>query len=86
MRPVNKPPHHTPRGYRNLHADDVTKSLGEVLRWRWNAARQGVPKPPSTPIPQVTPDVDFVRGNSAGGRTGVPTPRHVNRPPFVQVS
>ena len=23
---------------------------------------------------------------TAGGRTGVPTPRHVNRPPFVQVS
>ena len=23
---------------------------------------------------------------TAGGRTGVPTPRRVNRPPFVQVS
>jgi N-acyl-phosphatidylethanolamine-hydrolysing phospholipase D len=69
---VSAPTHHTPRGFRNLHADDVTKSLGEVLRWRWNAMRQGVPKPPSTPIPRVEPDLEFVHRNARAGADAVP--------------
>jgi N-acyl-phosphatidylethanolamine-hydrolysing phospholipase D len=69
---VNKPPHHTRKGFRNLHSQDVTKSLGEVLRWRWNASREGLPRPPGTPIPQAAPELDFLHRNTAGGRTGVP--------------
>lgn len=41
--------------------------------------------PDLTPEPEVGPGtVRFVQ--TAGGRTGVPTPRRVTRPPFVQIS
>lgn len=44
-----------------------------------------VPYPDIRPDPVVTDtSVRFVQ--TAGGRTGVPAPRRVNRPPFVQVS
>ena len=44
-----------------------------------------VPFPDLRPAPEVGTDaVRFVQ--TAGGRTGVPTPRRVNRPPFVQVA
>lgn len=44
-----------------------------------------VPFPDIRPEPEVgTHSVRFVQ--TAGGRTGVPTPRRVNHPPFVQVA
>lgn len=43
-----------------------------------------VPFEPVRPEPEVGPGWVRFR-QSAGGRTGVPAPRHVNRPPFVQV-
>ncbi len=46
---------------------------------------QAVSFPDIRPQPEVGPDsVRFVQ--TAGGRTGVPAPRHVNRPPFVQLA
>ncbi len=44
----------------------------------------------AVPLPEVRPEPEVGRGwvrftQSAGGRTGVPAPRHVDRPPFVQV-
>lgn len=49
-------PHHRPDGFRNNHRHDVEKSLAEVMRWRLDAARQGLPPPPRTPIASTTPD------------------------------
>ena len=44
-----------------------------------------VPFPDLRPDPEVSPtEVRFVQ--TAGGRTGVPAPRTVRRPPFVQVA
>ena len=44
-----------------------------------------VPYPDLRPEPEVGPTwVRFVQ--TAGGRTGVPAPRRVNRPPFVQIA
>ena len=43
-----------------------------------------VPFAPITPEPEVGDGWVRFR-QSAGGRTGVPAPRHVNRPPFVQL-
>jgi hypothetical protein len=46
---------------------------------------QAVPFPDIRPEPEVSLDsVRFVQ--TSGGRTGVPTPRRVNRPPFLQVA
>ena len=45
----------------------------------------------AVPLPDLRREPEVGDGwvrfsQTAGGRTGVPTPRHVNRPPFVQVS
>lgn len=50
-------PHHRPDGFVNNYSEEVVKSLAEVMRWRFNAARTGVPKPPRTPIPSTQPDL-----------------------------
>ena len=60
-------PHHRPGGFQNNHAEFAPKSLAEVLRWRWDATRKGLPRPPSTPIPQVEPDLAFLHANAAAG-------------------
>jgi len=46
---------------------------------------QAVAFPDLHPAPEVGPDsVRFVQ--TAGGRTGMPAPRRVNRPPFIQIA
>lgn len=45
----------------------------------------------AVPFETIRPEPEIGDGwvrfrQSAGGRTGVPAPRHVNRPPFVQIS
>lgn len=69
MNPYYDPakPHHRPDGFQNNHNEFTPKSLAEVLRWRWDASRQGLPKPPQTPIPQVAADVAFLRSNAEAG-------------------
>ena len=44
-----------------------TRGLAEVLRWKWQAAKEGVPKPPSTPIPRVEPDLAWIAANAVAG-------------------
>jgi N-acyl-phosphatidylethanolamine-hydrolysing phospholipase D len=60
-------PHHRPDGFQNNHLEFTGKSLTEVLRWRWNASRHGLPPPPGAPIPQVTPDLAFLHANARAG-------------------
>jgi len=66
MNPYYDPakPHHRPDGFQNNHTEFSPKTLAEVLRWRWDATRQGLPKPPQTPIPQVAADLPFLRSNA----------------------
>jgi N-acyl-phosphatidylethanolamine-hydrolysing phospholipase D len=56
--------HHTPSGFKNNYVSAVDKSLGDLLRWRWEAFRQGLPKPPQTPTPSVAPDLAAIHANS----------------------
>jgi len=56
--------HHTPQGFRNNYVESVTQSLGNVLRWQWARLRNRLPPAPTLPIPQVTADLDFIRGNA----------------------
>jgi N-acyl-phosphatidylethanolamine-hydrolysing phospholipase D len=60
-------PHHRPDGFQNNDTDFQPKSLADVLRWRWNASRQGLPPRPSTPIPQVPPELAFLQTNARAG-------------------
>lgn len=60
---MSKPPHHRNGRFQNNHGDFEPKSLGQVLRWRWQAGRQGLPRPPREPIPATAPDLDFLHAN-----------------------
>ena len=54
-------PHHTAEGFRNNYSDKAVKSFGHVLRWQWEAYRDGLPKPAQTPTPQVAPDLALLK-------------------------
>ena len=75
MTTIDPPPkgHHRPGGFQNNYTEFAPRSLAEVLRWKWNASRQGLPPPPSTPIPQVAPDLRFLHTNAAAGTAMRPT-------------
>ncbi|RQP25483.1 MBL fold metallo-hydrolase [Albitalea terrae] len=60
-------PHHRPDGFQNNDGDFQPKSLAEVLRWRWNASRQGLPPRPVEPIPSTQPDLAFIQANAKAG-------------------
>ncbi|HEY1090430.1 MAG TPA: MBL fold metallo-hydrolase [Burkholderiaceae bacterium] len=57
-------PHRGPGGFRNNYGASEGKSLGDVLRWRWDALRHGLPPKPVAPTPQVTPDLAFLHANN----------------------
>ena len=57
------PSHHRDGGFQNNHGDFEPKSLAEVIRWKWHAARQGLPKRPLAPIPTQPADLAFIRAN-----------------------
>ncbi len=59
-----KPPHHRTGQFQNNYLEFQPRSLAEVLRWKWEAGRAGEPKPPSTPIPSVSPDLKFIHANA----------------------
>jgi N-acyl-phosphatidylethanolamine-hydrolysing phospholipase D len=64
------PPHGAPRQdgkFQNNYIAFEPKSLGELLKWRIEAAREGLPKPPQQPTPRVPADLDFLRANARAG-------------------
>lgn len=68
---MSRPAHHRDGGFQNNHGDFEPKSLADVLRWRWNAARQGLPRRPEAPIPTVAADLAFIRSNTAPAVTWI---------------
>jgi N-acyl-phosphatidylethanolamine-hydrolysing phospholipase D len=65
---VSRPPHHRDGGFQNNHGDFEPKSLADVLRWRWNASRQGLPPRPLAPIPTQPADLGFIRANTGAAQ------------------
>lgn len=65
-------PHHTPTGFKNNYIDAVDKPLGDLLRWRMEAFRQGLPKSPQTPTPTVAPDLAAIHRNARAGTAMLP--------------
>ncbi len=55
--------HHRPEGFQNNYTERMDESRWDLIRWQWEAARQGLPKPPQVPTPQVAPDFKFVSAN-----------------------
>ena len=54
--------HHTDSGFQNNYVANVSRSLGDLLRWRWQAWRSGLPPPPATPTPVQSPDLALLHG------------------------
>ncbi len=71
-KPDPQRPHHTAKGFQNLHVPFRPKGWLTVLQWQWDAVRNGLPPPPSTPTPRVTPALDFIASNARAGRSMEP--------------
>ena len=61
------PPHHRPNGYQNNYIEFKPPSLLDVLKWKRDASRDDLPKPPRTPTPAVQPDTAFIQANARAG-------------------
>jgi N-acyl-phosphatidylethanolamine-hydrolysing phospholipase D len=59
--------HHRPDGFQNNYMSFRGKRWHEILRWRWQAWRAGHPRPMTTPIPIVPPDLSFIQANARAG-------------------
>ena len=64
-------PHHRPGGFQNNYLDFVPKTFGELLRWKLDASRDDLPRPPRTPTPTVTPDTAFIQANGRADATAM---------------
>ena len=51
-------------GFQNNYLAFEPKGLGALLRWRVEAARDGLPRPPESPTPTRTPDLAFIHANA----------------------
>lgn len=60
-------PHHRPDGFQNNYLSFRGKRLTELLRWRWQAWREGHPRPLQAPLPVVAPDLAFIHRNAQAG-------------------
>jgi N-acyl-phosphatidylethanolamine-hydrolysing phospholipase D len=58
------PSHHRPNGYQNNYIEFQPRGLLDLLTWKRDASRDGLPKPPRTPIPTVAPDTAFIQANA----------------------
>jgi N-acyl-phosphatidylethanolamine-hydrolysing phospholipase D len=71
-------PHHTPQGFKNNYLGGVTKGGADFFKWQVERLRDGLPKPPETPTPQVKADVAFIKTNATalgqGGNTATMQP------------
>jgi len=65
--PAPERPHHRPEGFQNNHIEFAPRSLGDLLKWRALALRDGLPKAPTTPTPTVAPDLGFIEANARAG-------------------
>ncbi|MGC2032068.1 MAG: hypothetical protein WA642_18775, partial [Steroidobacteraceae bacterium] len=64
--------HHTAKGFRNNYIASVTKSLGDLLRWQLQRARDGLPPKPRLTTPRIAADLDFIRRNALAGADMTP--------------
>ena len=66
------PAHHRAHGFQNTYTEFNPRSLAEVLRWRWNAARNRLPPKPDHPTPSVEADLPFLRSNADAAKALLP--------------
>jgi len=61
------PSHHRPGGFQNNYLDFEPKGLLQLLKWRFDALRDGLPHAPASPTPSIAPDLEFIAANAGAG-------------------
>ena len=54
----------SPAGFQNNYLAFEPKSFGELLEWRIQASRDGLPRPPASATPTRPPDLGFINANA----------------------
>ena len=68
------PPHHRAGGrFQNNYLEFQGKSLAQVMRWRLQARREGLPVAPAGPTPRVAPDLAWLHANAKAGAAMQPS-------------
>ncbi len=65
-------PHHRDGTFQNNHVDFEPRGLLALLRWKWQALRDGLPAPPQTATPVIVPDLGLIQSNARAGAAMVP--------------
>lgn len=65
--------HHRAGGFQNNYLDVEPKGLADLLKWKFDAFRDGLPKPAATPTPRVAPDLALIHSNATAGAAMTPT-------------
>ncbi|MBA4178634.1 MAG: MBL fold metallo-hydrolase [Leptothrix sp. (in: Bacteria)] len=71
--PAKPPRHHRGGTFQNNYLEFAPRGLLELMRWRWEATRDGLPPPPHSPTPRVPAELAFLRANAAAGAAMQPT-------------
>jgi N-acyl-phosphatidylethanolamine-hydrolysing phospholipase D len=64
--------HHRGDTFQNRYVEFETRRSTEFWRWKLDQVLNGLPPPPSTPIPTVVPDRAFIDANARAGRAMQP--------------
>ena len=70
--PAGPAPHHRDGRFQNNYVEFEPKGIAALLKWRMEAGRAGVPKPPQQETPRVVADLAFLRANALAGAAMVP--------------
>lgn len=65
--PVASATHHRGERFQNNYLEFEPKGLGDLLRWRLDAAREGLPHEAGAPTPHVAADTAFIGANARAG-------------------
>ena len=71
--PAGTAAHHRDGRFQNNYVEFEPKGIAALLKWRMEAARAGVPKPPQQATPRVVADLAFLSGNAVAGAAMVPS-------------
>jgi N-acyl-phosphatidylethanolamine-hydrolysing phospholipase D len=66
-------PHHRDGTFQNNYVEFAPRGLMALLRWKWQAWRDGLPAPPQTPTPSIVPDLGLIQANAKAGAAMEPT-------------
>ncbi len=70
--PLEPSAHHRGGRFQNNYVEFEPKGIANLLKWRIDAARAGVPKPPQQETPRVAADLAFLHANALAGAAMVP--------------